>query len=207
MTPSFFFATPCHSNITVQYCRSALALTKELVQAGIEHEWAIHQGCSIISIARNLLVQKFLDGKCNYLFWIDSDIRFEPDDFAKIYRLDADIGVGAASTRAEKRLINMWKGGKRLASLEALSGPIEVDYAGTGFMAVKREVIEVLSQSCGAFMANDDRVPALYMTPIHDGEFEGEDHFFCRIAREAGFKIVLDPSVRVGHVGQCEYKL
>jgi hypothetical protein len=48
-------------------------------------------------------------------------------------------------------------------------------------------------------------VPALFMTPIHNDGLESEDYHFCRIAREAGFKITMDPSVRLKHWGQFAY--
>jgi hypothetical protein len=32
-----------------------------------------------------------------------------------------------------------------------------------------------------------------------------EDIYLCLRAREAGFKIIMDPSVRLGHVGQFVY--
>lgn len=48
-------------------------------------------------------------------------------------------------------------------------------------------------------------VPALFMTPIHDGGLESEDYHFCRIAREAGFKVMMDPAVRLKHWGQYAF--
>ena len=49
------------------------------------------------------------------------------------------------------------------------------------------------------------RTPALYMTPIwHDG-LESEDYHFCRLAREAGYKIIMDPSIKLKHWGQFAY--
>lgn len=49
------------------------------------------------------------------------------------------------------------------------------------------------------------RVPALFMTPIHNDGLESEDYHFCRIAREAGFKIIADPSIKLGHWGMTRY--
>lgn len=49
------------------------------------------------------------------------------------------------------------------------------------------------------------RVPALFMTPIHNDGLESEDYFFSRIAREAGFKVIADPSIKLGHWGMSRY--
>lgn len=48
-------------------------------------------------------------------------------------------------------------------------------------------------------------VPALFMTPIWNGGLESEDYHLCRLAREAGFKIIMDPTVRLGHWGQHRF--
>lgn len=48
-------------------------------------------------------------------------------------------------------------------------------------------------------------IPALFMTPIFNGGLESEDYHFCRLAREAGFKIIMDPAVRLGHWGPYRY--
>ena len=34
-----------------------------------------------------------------------------------------------------------------------------------------------------------------------EGEFWGEDYVFCRRARQAGFKIWIDPSIKLDHAG------
>jgi hypothetical protein len=131
-----------------------------------------------------------------------------------------------------------WKDGKLVKDLDQFNGSIEVDYAGTGFMCIKREVIEKLHEalkeqhavaqslikrmgklspaetriaaSMVAALTPDyegpnGRVPALYMTPIHNDGLESEDYHFSRIARDAGFKIIMDPSVRLTHWGQYGY--
>ena len=52
---------------------------------------------------------------------------------------------------------------------------------------------------------------AFFMTPIYSmGDkriLESEDYNFCRIAREAGIDIWMDPSVRLIHWGQFGYGL
>ncbi len=53
--------------------------------------------------------------------------------------------------------------------------------------------------------AGGRRVPALFMTPIHNDGLESEDFHFSRIAREAGFKVIADPSIKLGHWGLTRY--
>lgn len=55
------------------------------------------------------------------------------------------------------------------------------------------------------YVGAQGKTPALYMTPIHNGGLESEDYHFCRIAQEAGFKVMMEPSVRLKHWGQFAY--
>lgn len=70
-----------------------------------------------------------------------------------------------------------------------------------------KKLIREMGQMMAADWEHDEglRVPALYMTPIYDDGLESEDYHFCRIAQEAGFKVWMDPSVRLIHWGQFGY--
>lgn len=68
--------------------------------------------------------------------------------------------------------------------------------------AIAREMLDAMAPD---FQGPEGRTPALYKTPLfHDG-LESEDYHFCRIAREAGLKIMMDPNVRLTHWGQYPY--
>lgn len=92
-----------------------------------------------------------------------------------------------------------------MTDLEQFDGPIEVDFAGTGFMCIKRSVIEALAAKVESYDGPDGPVPALFMTPIIDRGLRSEDYYFCEIARAAGFRVMMDPAVRLGHWGIYRY--
>lgn len=69
-------------------------------------------------------------------------------------------------------------------------------------MAIAREMLDAMVPD---FQGPDGRTPALYKTPIYKDGLESEDYHFCRIAREAGLKIIMDPNVRLTHWGQYPY--
>lgn len=52
---------------------------------------------------------------------------------------------------------------------------------------------------------NGRRVPSLFMTPIFNDGLESEDYAFCRLAREAGFSIMMHPQVKLAHWGNYKY--
>ena len=69
--------------------------------------------------------------------------------------------------------------------------PFTVDYIGGGWMMVKKGVFENLPYPWWG--------PKLQVFPNGIQDFCGEDVSFCLDAKEIGFKIVVDPRIRVGH--------
>lgn len=203
------FCTPMYGGqCTKAYFDSCMNLRRVLDQSGIANDWVTGDKESLITRARNNMTATFLKEKdYSHQMWLDADIEFSPEDVAAVWNLEADIAVGVyAMKRADKQWFAAWKDGKLVMDLDQFDGPIEVDYAGTGFMLIKREVLETLAERVGTYeMSGGEFAPCLYMTPVHNGCLESEDYHFCRIAREAGFKVIMDPKVRLGHIGQYRY--
>lgn len=203
---SILFSTPCYGGAaTTAFLCSCLKLQKVMLEAGIDHDWNIGWNESLVTRARNEMAGWFMKSSYERQMWIDADIQFEPDDVAKLWNMDADIAVAAYSMKLPDKPLSAWKNGKLVKLDECPNEPFEVDYAGTGFMMIKRTVYEWLESEVESYEGPDGRVSAFYMTPIHDDGFESEDYFFCRKAREVGFKVMMDPSIRLGHIGQYKY--
>lgn len=206
MNRSILFATPCYGGqVTAQHFASCMNLKETLTQLGIVHDWNIGWNESLVHRARMEMTRAFLETKHTHLFWIDADIEFTSQDVASLWNLDADIACGVYRMKKPGDLYAAWKDGALVTDLSKFDGPIEVDYAGTGFLLIKREVIEKLTEIHGTYMGQHGPSPAIFMTPIYEGGLESEDFHFCRIAREAGYKIIMDPSVKLKHWGQFAY--
>ena len=187
--------------------QSCVNLKESLTQLGMPHDWLIGTNESLITRARNEMTASFLETDHTHMMWLDADIEFTPDDVAKVWNLDADIGVGVyAMKKPGEDWFAAWVNGELVKDLDRFQGPVSVDYAGTGFMLIKREVIEKMAREVATYESKDGkRVHSLYMTPVHNDVFESEDYFFCRRAREMGFKVTMDPTVRLKHWGQWAY--
>lgn len=207
MTESILFATPMYGGMcTEPFFRSAANAMIELTKAGIPFDWLSEKNESLVHRARMEMTATFLRTEHSHLFWVDADIEFEPEHVAALWNMQADIAVGVyAMKKPDKQWFAAWKDGELVKDLDQFDGPVEVDYAGTGFMLIKREVLEQLAGIHPKWEGANGPVPALFMTPIHNGCLESEDYHFCRIAREAGYKVMMDPKVRLGHYGQYCY--
>jgi hypothetical protein len=241
---SICFVTPCYGGqATEPHFLSCLALRDHLDRAGIPHEWLTGRNESLVHRARMEHVRTFLASDLDLMFSIDADIEFSPDDVGKLYAMDADIAVGLYCMKRPDLPLSAWFNGKLVDIASCPKEPFPVDYAGTGFMCIKREVLvavheylqkryekcadllddyrtlvnvgadgmklldAMLEQMSPSYEGQWGMVPALFQTPIHDGCLESEDYFFCRIAREAGFQVIADPSIRLGHWGLSRFGL
>lgn len=203
---SILFATPCYGGMIHEaHFRSCLNLKEALLNVGIEHNWLTGRNESLVTRARNEMTASFLKTNHTHMMWLDADIEFSPDDVAKLWNLETDIAVAFYCMKRPDLPLSAWKDGKLVKLEECPSEPFEVEFAGTGFMLIRRNVIETLAEKSESYEGPNGRVPALYMTPIHNDGFESEDYHFCRRAREAGFKIIGDPSIKLKHWGQAAY--
>ena len=226
---------------------SAIRLKEALTLAEIPHDWDEGSNDSLISRIRMEMTRKYLqESSYTAMAWFDADIEYTAEDVAKCWNLicmGADIAVGVYAMKVPgKDWYSAWVDGKLISNLDQFKEPMAVDYAGTGFMFIKRTALEkivallqrkhliakavresalhnkidppelylsVLDEMVDAmawsYEGPEGRSPALYTTPIYKDGFESEDYHFCRIAREAGLTITMDPNVRLKHWGQYPY--
>ena len=149
------------------------------------------------------------DGKLKYDYqlWIDSDIVFNVEKFYQLVLMDEKIASGWYCTEDGKTTsVAHWldeddfKGNGGVMNHETLDSiakrkkPFTVDYAGFGWLLIKHGVFE------------DEGIKYPWFAPkmqiFESGAVQdmcGEDVSFCLDAKEAGFRIMCDPRIRVGH--------
>ena len=149
------------------------------------------------------------DGKLKYDYqlWIDSDIVFNVEKFYQLVLMDEKIASGWYCTEDGKTTsVAHWldeddfKGNGGVMNHETLDSiakrqkPFTVAYAGFGWLLIKHGVFE------------DPQMPYPWFAPkmqvFESGAVQdmcGEDVSFCLDAKEAGFRIMCDPRIRVGH--------
>ena len=71
-------------------------------------------------------------------------------------------------------------------------GIVDCDATGFGFLCMKPKVVRELRKVYGKW---------IFHTSIHKDTFVGEDVFFFRLCKEAGFKIGVNTDWIIGHYG------
>lgn len=96
----------------------------------------------------------------------------------------------------------------------AINQPIEISNGGTGFMVIKREVFEGLidkvpTYNNDMYLAIDGERKPKVIHQFFDTSIDAksgnrllsEDYHFCKIARDAGYKVWAAPWVQLSHCG------
>lgn len=203
---SLLIATPCYGGMCHSaFLESCLSLEATLTQVGLDHSWLFTKNESLITRGRNTSATKFLQTHYERLLFIDSDIEFAAEDVAKLWNIDspgADVAVGVYRMKREGSPYAAWVNGSLIEDLP--DHPIEVDYAGTGFMMIKRSVFTRLMQAHPEWKYEESigECWAFFQDPIEDGIHLSEDYFFSKRVRDLGMKVVMDPAVKLKHWGQ-----
>lgn len=202
---SLLVCTPMYGGMcTSAYFSSALRLKESLMEAGVDHDWLIGRNESLITRARNSCVATFLETDYRKLLFIDADIEFTPDDVACLWNMDEKVAVGVyAMKKPDEQWYAVWKDGVLVKDLDRFRGPVEVDYAGTGFMMIDRSVFEEMDapEYDGPGPEGLRKEKAFFDTGVVDEVYVSEDYWFCMKWREMGGKIVAHPGVRLKHWG------
>jgi GT2 family glycosyltransferase len=219
-----------------------LALTNESFIARARNDLVYH-----------FLKHKDARGVFNYLMFIDADIQFEADHVIRLLVHNRDVVTGAYPMKVinynnienkalpvdtlvkmtteyavnpkfsddEIKRFNSESSGP--LNVRVVNGLIEVIDAGTGFMLIKREVLERLIKKYpetkyvrdmtslnpdGSIDRTTDTQYAIFDGSIDEqsGRYLSEDYTFCRRWQKIGGTIWTDPEVVLNHVGSHVFR-
>ena len=208
-----FIATPMYGGMNHGlYMKSCLDLQATMGRYGIETKFSFLFNESLITRARNYLVDEFLRSDYTHMLFIDSDIHYSPKDIVALMALDKDviggpypkksINWGNVAEAARKHpnmdpkdletlvgeyVFNVVKGTKTFS----VSDPLQVMEIGTGYMLVKRHVFDKMK----------DAYPMIRYKPDHVGQanFDGSRYI------HAYFDTVIDTSDSIVGGGSDRY--
>ena len=101
---SLFVATPMYGGMNHGlYMKACLDLQGICMQYGVQAKFSFLFNESLITRARNYLVDEFLErSECTHMLFIDSDIHFDPRDVMALLALDKDVSGGPYPKKAIK---------------------------------------------------------------------------------------------------------
>lgn len=174
------------------------------VAQGIADVKLIFRMGSLVQTQRNGLVKGALEWGATHLLWLDSDMRFPRDLVHRFLRNDEPIIAANCTTRvpprihpvAFKTIDPVGTNHERLYTLPENTGLEEVEAIGAAVMMARADVYANMEEPY---------YDVLYVKGRSG--WEGEDVYFCRKARELGFRILIDHDISkdIKHVGEMEF--
>ena len=182
-----------------------------------------------------------------HLFFIDADIEFQPEDLLRQVAYDKPVVVGAYPKKAinwdsiisaarnpdldensqtieghsSNYVVNFDflkdENGNRTPQVQIVDNLVRLKDAGTGFMCIKKEVIQQMMDAHPDLKyVNDINVDskfepfmyALFDTMIdpESRRYLSEDYMFCRLWQNMGGDVYLDPRTALNHVGHYTFR-
>ena len=204
-----FIACPAFDGKThVQFALALAETSVKCLQNQIPLMYQINTSGSLLCAERNRLVKAFLESDCTHILFVDSDLGWAPDAVIAMMKKDMPFLAGIYPARQEDSFLFrpcLQENGAIVSDAEKKI--LKMLFIPAGFMLLQRHVLETMIAKTPelAFQPKDLSLPgghALFNTELRDGEFWGEDYTFCRIARECGFDIWVDPFVEFDHAGR-----
>jgi GT2 family glycosyltransferase len=157
---------------------------------------------------RNYIAVQALNNKSDYLLMIDDDMVFPPDTLDKLISNKKDICGVAYHSRGSSYKIKIVPG-----EIMAIAEPVKGKYINleTETDPKYKDVFECYATGTGIILIKCDvfykiKRPWFEFSFHETGQCkEGEDWNFCFKAKDKGFKIYTDPTIKVGHIGEIIY--
>jgi hypothetical protein len=209
---------PCAGGIVSEKTTLGLFnLGKALVRNNVDHGLLTLTNSSLITQARSKVANFFINNtEHEYLFFLDSDIGFNPEDVLKLLAHQVPIVSGAYPMKIipERYCVDISQPEQRHGDLVKINGN------GMGFVLIHRQVfLDIAKQypnlkyipsdyhsdtpHTEAEMNNSYHYFAEHQTP---NSFMSEDKSFFHRAQQVGYNIWLDPTIKLNHTGYHIYQ-
>lgn len=170
---------------------------RELERRGVRVER--RHGFSAVDKARAYMATWAYFSGFKRLLWIDSDVTFRAADAEKLLAGNEKFACGVYAVKND--------------SGQMAARP-DQGLAGFGFMLTDSEILTAMAAVLPVCQQTNDSnsqvipffLPGIVPHPERERPiYYGEDYCFCYRAAELGFKLHVDFSIRLGHVGPYKY--
>jgi hypothetical protein len=207
------FATPTlQHNVSLNYLLSLLDTYNHLLSLGAKVTVMARGGDAFIAKVRNKMVTDFLRDfpDTDNFFFLDDDVGWRDQAHKVIeFLLRPDPVVAGVYPKKSKDVdfpTNI-RADLETSTLIQDQGLYLADMAPTGFMRIKRHVLETLAAQATEFIDAEENGEMKSYYNIFEtgrgptGQWWGEDYVFCQKCQKAGFPIWVDASIKFHHQG------
>lgn len=184
-------------------CTASLYSASPLLwAAGVSVELCIESGNCHVDDMRNAIVAQFMQSECEELVFIDEDVSFTAETLLRLIELDRDV-IGGIYPRKQEEIdypVFLLPGTELWAEED---GTVEVHGLPTGFLKIKRHVLEKLWAVSKKWTGSDEvEYREIFARGFYEGARKSGDYAFCYKWRALGGKLYTDPEMTFGHTGK-----
>ena len=210
---SILISLPCYGGLVNEKTTTSLFnLGKLLVRNQIEHGIMTVANESLITHGRSRIANFFMNNtEFEYLFCLDADVAFSPEDMLKLYSYQKPI-VSASypmKTLPLRHCYELYNPVKLCGNLVKIGG------IGMGFVLIHRSVFGKLNKHYSELKyfpgLNNSNYPITereYHNSYHyfaemnkEGKYLGEDMSFFHRVSDIGYDVWMDTSIELQHIG------
>jgi len=181
----------------------------QTVKQSEKHEVEVHaiypSYDSLIQRARNDLFRMVRESNYDTLFFIDSDVEWEPEWFFRLLSRPEPIVGAALVKKSDTEGYTVKITNKELKHSEDKK-LLEVDGVGTGFLKVDRFALDQLWDMSEPYLHEGKNNRMVFDIKIENGDLISEDYIMCNKWRSLGYRVWLDPTITCNHNGVKKYK-
>jgi hypothetical protein len=206
---SLMIGVPAYdSKIDINSALNLIQVAGMAGQHGITMQVAHISGCSILPKARNTLIARFIESKCTDFLFLDTDVTFKPEYIFRLMGIattkDIVGGVYPKKNKDNELAVDLLYSSPTASPIiEPEYGLYEAQHLPTGFMLIRRHVIEKMMEAYPELMYAETSEQlvcyALFDFQLKNQSYYGEDYIFCQRARALGIQIFVDPLLELGH--------
>lgn len=210
--PKIFIATPSARDWKVGFGTSMIHLTAHLMskvlpqydkegkltkEPELDGIYIACQPASLLSVSREMLLQRALEGNFTHILWIDDDTQFSEKAVDLMLSRDKDY----VALNFCRRTFPLSFTAHELGTMSPIdsskrTGIEEVHQVGLGMALIRLECLKNIP------------MPRFQVQWNHaTGTYIGEDHYFCQLLKMAGVNLYVDhdASVLARHIGDFGY--
>lgn len=195
--PKVIIAVPCSDSLAMKTLTAHAIGCTILGAKDIVSDFLIRVSCDIVS-SRTWLVNEAIKNGGTHILFVDSDMHFMMSTLHKLLAHNKEI----VACEYNKRQFPLTPTFKPMAE-KSETDLYEANYAGMGCMLINLDIFKDPKFGIG----HDGKKNAWFnFGRDSQGNLAmGEDAWFSNVARDAGYKTWIDPTIKVGHIGEYIY--
>lgn len=196
--------------IFVPCVQSLMNAMKELITNGLPSDVVFEVGLPYVSMARNNLIRKFMESDATDFIFIDADLGFPPHAFNALIGADENVVAGVYPKKQNEEMFPVLLKLDDKSCVINENGALLADALPTGFMKIKRHVIEKMVQAYPELAYTDalsqKTTYNFFGTFVKDGRWYGDDYGFCKLWKDIGGKCHVIPDITFIHCGHRNFE-